>query len=168
MNGQWMVQDEGPTPGLVMVNFDDEGDHYEGVAYFAPKNSLLPVVIAPIFTEHKDRTFQLKIPVILSYNPRTHLIDSWDNVKELYGDVNFPTEANIQVGWNEQSLSINWKTNAGTTGSFVFPRSKADRPSELVAIPTIKDWDDFKKYLSTVEGSRLLFRGQNGTWRLRT
>jgi hypothetical protein len=64
MNGQWMVQDTGPTPGLVMVNFDDEGDHYEGVASFAPANKQLPVVVAPIITKDKNRTFQLKISAV--------------------------------------------------------------------------------------------------------
>jgi len=168
MNGQWIVQDTGTTPGLIMVNLDDEGDHYEGIASFAHTESKLPVIVAHIITTDKNRTFQINIPIILSYNPRTRLIDSWDNVKEFYGDVNFPSEADVQGEWDEQGLILNWKTNVGTEGNFVLPKSKADLPSECVAIPTINDWNGFKKYVSEAEGSRFLFRGQGYTWRLRT
>ena len=68
--------------------------------------------------------------------------------------------------WNDDTLSLSWKTDIGLSGNCTLPRSKADQPSELV--PLEKEWESFKTHVNSLEGRRYLFRGQNKPWRLRT
>ncbi|HVP47860.1 MAG TPA: FRG domain-containing protein [Bryobacteraceae bacterium] len=46
------------------------------------------------------------------------------------------------------------------------PRSKADKPSEL--LPLNQQWQEYKEHVAGLEHRRYLFRGQNRPWRLRT
>ena len=64
MNGQWMGQYTGSNSGSIIVNLDDIGEHYEGVAFLIDANSSLPITVAVLKTSDKARTFQFKTPAI--------------------------------------------------------------------------------------------------------
>ena len=167
MNGQWMGQYIGSNSGSIIVNLDDMGEHYEGVAFLLDTNSQLPVTVAMLKTSDKARTFQFKTPAILSINPRTSFIDTWDNVKQFFPQMFFPKEAKVRGEWNESELIFSCSTDIGTTASATLPKSKADKPSEQV--PLTLDWNGCKVHFSKLAGSRrYLFRGQNEPRRLRT
>lgn len=167
MNGQWMGQYTGSNSGSIIVNLDDMGEHYEGIAFLIDTNNQLPVTVAMLKTSDKARTFQFKTPAILSINRQTQLIDTWDNVKRFFpAEMVFPKEAEVRGEWNEERLVFNCSTDIKTTASATLPISKANAPSEC--IPVIKDWDGYKDYVSNLEGRRYLFRGQNEPRRLRT
>src|SRR5712692_8046206 len=166
MNGQWIAEYTGSNSGSIIVNLDDMGDCYEGVAFLVDKNHKLPALTAGIKTSDKTRTFQFKTPAIFPINPCTRLVDSWDEVKKFYPEAIIPDQAEVSGDWNEERLVLSWTTNIGTTGSATLPKSKADAPSEY--IPITRDWNGFKEYVARLEGRRYLFRGQNAPWRLRT
>ena len=166
MHGQWVGQYVGSNSGLIIVNLDDMGDHYEGVAFLIDANNKLPSTRAVLRTNDKAGTFQFTTSLIFPINPRTRFFDSWDNVKQFYPEVILPKEAKIQGTWNDKELTLNWTTDIGTTGSTTLPKNKADMPSEC--IPLVKDWSNYKDHISDLEGRRYLFRGQSAPWRLRT
>ena len=78
-----------------------------------------------------------------------------------------PKEAEVEYEWDDKQLSIKWKTDVGTFGSAEIPRSEAEQPSTSEPL-TIKTWKEFKEYVAALEPYRYIFRGQPGTWRLRT
>ncbi len=168
MNGQWMGQYAGSNTGSIIVNMDDRDDHYEGMAFLIDSNSKLPAIAASVKTNDKARTIQLKTSTIRSINPHTLFIDSWESVKEFYPDVTFPNEADVKGDWNEERLILNWATNIGTSGWATLPKSKAGTPSENIPLVKITDWESYKRYVSSLESRRYLFRGQNEPRRLRT
>ena len=166
MNGQWMGQYTGSSPGSIIVNLDDMGDHYEGSAFLINTDKQLPGVVAVLKTNDKTRNFKFKTSIIFAIDPRTNLINTWDNVKQLYPGVIFSKEAEVSGDWDEKRLVLSWSTNQGITGSATLPKSKAGKPSEQK--PLIHGWDHYKKHVSSLESRRYLFRGQNAPWRLRT
>ena len=170
MNGQWLGEVTGTNPGTIMVNFDDMGDHYQGIAFLIDNNGQLPIVVAFLKTTDKARSFRFKTLGIHSINPKTGLIDIWDNVKGNFPNVNFPKEAEVEGDWDEERLKVKWSTDIGTSGSTTaqLPKSKANVPSEYTPIPDVTDWESYKGYVSKLEGRKFLFRGQSMPWRLRT
>jgi len=151
---------------MLIVNVDDRGTFYQGVAYLHDGNPALPGITALFRTPNKERHFQTRTDAIAAINPETGLADVWDKVKERYPGASLSTYADVTGSWDDASLTLAWTTDIGLNGTCVLPRSKADQPSTLV--PVAKGWDDYKTYAASLEGRRHLFRGQNKPWRLRT
>ncbi len=166
MNGQWIGRYTGSSEGMVIVNIDDRGTYYEGVAYLHEDDLAIPGTAASFKTRNKDHAFQVRTGIILPINPRTGLVDDWESIKLLYPNAGISNYADVTGSWDETSLTLNWTTDARINGTCVLPRSKAGQPSELVALE--KGWDEYKAYVAGLEGQRHLFRGQNNPWRLRT
>lgn len=174
MNGQWIGRYTGSNSGLAIINIDDAGDHYEGMAYLHDDNTGLPSIAAAFTTRDKNKLFQFKTNNILPVNPTTGMPDSWDNVKRHYEGVNlFFGFVDVKGEWNNETLSLTWTTEFGNIGSCILPKSKAELPSEYKAISEGHDWNTYKqyindKYISDLENRRFIFRGQSHSWRLRT
>lgn len=167
MNGQWIGEYTGTNNGLIILNVDDRHDHFEGVGYLLDSNSNLPHMAVYCKTNDKDNPFDFHTTAILPVHPVTHVADIWDNVKTLYPpDTTIPGSAHIQGSWDQDTVKMNWTTDIATAGSCVLPKSKADQPSEY--LPLVSDWIGYKRYVGSIEGRRLLFRGQNNPRRLRT
>jgi len=62
MRGQWLGRYKGNTDGVVTVELDDIGDHYEGMAYIYPGNpAMYPPIAGAITTVDKSTKFTLQI-----------------------------------------------------------------------------------------------------------
>lgn len=166
MNGQWMGQYSGSSTGSLIVNIDDMGNYYEGVAFLVDTNNKLPTTLVHLKTSDKAKDFQFKTSVILPIDPRTRFAYPWDKVKEVFPGVSFSKEAEVRGNWDEKRLIVNWTTDIGVAGSATLPKSKSGELSEYV--PVLKNWDSYKDYVSKLESRRYLFRGQKAPWRLRT
>ncbi|MFA5293403.1 MAG: FRG domain-containing protein [Phycisphaerae bacterium] len=167
MNGQWIGKHGGTNSGSIIVNCDDRGDYYEGVAYIGDSIYSLPSLAAVFKTNNRDNDFKFRTQVIMPINRLTGGVDSWENCKKLYADDTIlPKYADVKGCWDSESLTLEWTTDIGTGGFSKLPKTNADKPSEYNPINT--DWIGFKEFVSTLEGRRLLFRGQNKPWRLRT
>jgi hypothetical protein len=167
MRGQWIGKAEGSNEGQIVVNVDELSSYFQGVAYLNEANILLPNVAAFFRTTDKAKEFSFRAN-IWPVNPQTGLSDQWENIKHLFGANVFMSKfADVVGGFGDEFLKLSWTTEAGNKGSCVLPRSKADKPSELVP-ESISGWKEYKDYVSQLEGRRFLFRGQRKQWRLRT
>jgi hypothetical protein len=167
MQGQWIGSYTGSSSGTIIVNIDERASYYQGVAYVNESNIALPSVAGFFRTKYKKRNFKFRTDLILPIHPFTGNTDSWENVKRFYSkEVTISEYADIKGSWDDEFLSLSWKTKLGTVGSCRLPRSKAGQPSELV--PLDKKWRSYKTYVAALEGRRFLFRGQTKPWRLRT
>jgi FRG domain len=164
MNGQWLGTFDG---GTIIVNIDERDLYYQGVAYVLESDKNIPSVAVFFRTSNKDVSFHFRTDSIQAIDPTLGFVSAWENVKP-----HFPSDATIykyvdvEGSWDRDHLTLSWKTDSGLTGGCVLPRSGADKPSEIV--PLNQDWGAYKGYVSSLNPRRYLFRGQNGTWRLRT
>lgn len=167
MKGQWIGNYTGTSEGTIIVNIDERLSYYQGVTYLHQKNKTLPSAAASFRTHNKDKNFQFCTDVILPIDPLSGIVASWDSVKSHYPEnITFSKHADVTGSLGSESLTLSWTTDIGARGICVLPRSGADEPSELVALN--KEWRAFKEYVTSLEGRRYLFRGQNKPWRLRT
>ncbi|MGA9038982.1 MAG: FRG domain-containing protein [Terriglobales bacterium] len=167
MNGQWFGSFSGLTTGSIIVNIDERQEHYEGTAVLIEDDPMLPYSVASFQTTDKEPKFQFRAGPILALDPGTGNGLSLDELKQRFGkDEAFSKYADVAGTMDRESLTLAWRTDTGVDGKCVLPRSKADQPSELV--PLEKNWAEFMEYVSSLKGSRYLFRGQNEPWRLRT
>lgn len=167
MKGQWIGEYVGSSGGSIIINIDERTSYFEGVAYLNESNKSLPSTAAFFNTQDKGNKFQFRTNWISPINPSTGVTDSLENVMKFYDkEVVIPKYADITGTWDEEYLTLSWTSDTSTNGACTLPRSKATQPSELV--PIISDWDGFRASIAKMEGRRLLFRGQNQPWRLRT
>jgi hypothetical protein len=167
MNGQWIGTYDGATSGALHINIDEGESTFAGVAYLFTNTPELPPSVAYFETPNKDQNFSFRTNLIQAIDRDTFRAVPWDSVKSKYGnDVMFSTYADITGTWDQNSLELNWTTDTGVTGHCKLCRSQADRSSALV--PLNLDWNRYKEYVTHLASKRPLFRGQNGTWRLRT
>lgn len=166
MKGQWIGEYKGTSTGQVIINIDERSSYFQGVAYLNESNSEIPNTAAFFRTPEKERKFKFRTDAIVPINPFTGNTDSWENLKKHFRDNAISEFADAQGEWNESELILSWVTELGVSGECKLKRSRAGEPSELVSLE--KDWDSYKEYVSSLEGHRFLFRGQNEPWRLRT
>ena len=166
MNGQWIGSYKGANAGTIILNIDDRGSYFEGVAYLNESNSTLPSTAAMFVTENKAHDFKFKTIALFPINPSTGFPDSWESLKASFPNVAVPHEAECYGHWDEEKLKISWKTDIETFGNAEIPRSTSDTPSEVA--PKVMSWNEYKQHVLSFEGRRYIFRGQNVAKRLRT
>ena len=165
IGGQWIGTYSGTNNGSIVVDIDEMRDRYVGVARLADANSGLPPSIA--FFETSSKRLPTKFSAnIRPLDPRTGQASTAELLKETFPDVIFPTSAEVRFSLTADRLNIDWKTEIGTHSSATLPRSQAAKPSKYPKLEM--SWDDFHRYVSTLEFRRFIFRGQNRPWRLRT
>ena len=169
MNGQWIGEYKGSNNGVITLNMDDLGTHFEGIAYLLDSNGNLPTIACFLSTKSKAKNFKFKVKFINVINPATGNIDTWNNVKSIFhSEIKFPSTAKIEGSWDDKHLKIKWETDIGTHGNTTLLKSKAEKPSEYKPVVTIKNWEQFKNYVTGLKTREFLFRGQSQPWRLRT
>jgi FRG domain len=169
MNGQWFGNYTGSTDGMIIMNVDERENKYQGVAYLLPNDyNNLPGTAAFFETANKDTSrFEFRTNSIFPIDPSTYSNGLWDKVKTHFPQVTgFSKHADVVGSLDGEFLRLSWKTELDATGQCALPRSRADAPSDLIAMD--KDWAGFKEYVATLKGRRFLFRGQERPWRLRT
>jgi len=167
MKGQWIGTYTGSSTGRIVVNIDELATGFQGVAYLTESNSALPNTAVSFRTPDKANEFKVRTDALLPLDPSSGLPAPWESVRSKFADnVSMPEYADVTGAYANDALSLSWTTDIGTAGNCVLPKSMADRPSELV--PLNKNWATFRDYVAGLEGRRLLFRGQNAPWRLRT
>lgn len=165
MQGQWLGTYTGTSTGAIMVNIDERESCYQGTAYLVEDNPIGFVPAASFKTTDKNSNFTFRTDPIRPVSELGLFLD-WEQVKKAFPGHNFSQYADVTGSWDAGSLKLQWSTDIGAKGTCTLPRSRASQSSELVAVE--KDWDSYKKHVTTLDLKRPLFRGQRGTWRLQT
>jgi hypothetical protein len=167
MHGQWIGKYEGSTGGHIILNVDELEECYAGVAYLHPNDTGLPRVAATLVTPDKKSPFKLRTNDLYAFEPNGLDPVRWEKAKEHFpADMIFSSYADVEGSWNEDALTLDWKSDLGATGHALLPRSKASKPSDLT--PNVVSWNEFKSQLDKLQERALIFRGQSQPWRLRT
>lgn len=168
MNGQWIGRYSGTNSGQLVVDLDDRGTHYEGIACAYDDDPLLPGTFVYVKTADKQPTFQARL-ALLPIDPRTGEPNDWANLQALFPQgVNVPKHASISLNVQDDVLKVEWKTDIDTAGSAEIRRTKANAPTEYQPLSDVRSWEDFKAFVTGLEHRRFIFRGQQQPLRVRT
>ncbi len=168
MRGQWLGRYNGNTSGAVVVELDDLGDHYDGVAFVYPDDIRYPPLFAPVEMPGKEHHASLNLQ-ISPIDVQRAVVTNWDAIKANYPDVTL--ERFLQTEWELKDglLNVGWEFPPGIKGAAVLRRGEADKPSTRASSEKVKSWAEFKEYDVTLEPNRHVFRGhESSIWRLRT
>ena len=167
MKGQWIGRYQGTNNGLILVDIDDCGDHFEGRAHLYDDDPELTGQIVIIETKDRQTRHNLELQ-IMHTNLQTGEILTFDQFNEISKDVNLPGTATVKIDLKPRALHISWVTSVGTSSKASLERSKSESKSEYRAERQFRSWEKFKKFAFSLESSRYIFRGQAQPWRLRT
>lgn len=101
-------------------------------------------------------------------DPQSGFATDWEKLAGKFPGVTYGKTADIKIKLNGPSLEVEWKTDIGTTGRASISASKADSPTEYVPLSNVKNWAEFKAFVSGLEHRKYIFRGQRKAQRLRT
>lgn len=168
MNGQWAGRYAGTNSGLLVIDLDDMGTHYQGIACAYDDDLSFPSTF--VFIKTRDKTASVKDWFELQpIHPYTGLPSKWAEVKKLFqSEVIFPEYADVELDVIDDIMRISWNSNIGTSGSTSIERTKASNSSEYSPLSEVVTWNDFKNYVRELEHRRYIFRGQARRLHLRT
>jgi hypothetical protein len=171
VRGQWLGSYRGNTNGVVTIEMDDLGSHYEGMAYVYPENpALYPPVAGFVATTDKSPKFAVQINVDVIDLQRGILV-SRAAAKQHYPNVTLDPvlDAVFSCDAKNNVLEIDFNSKSGGAGNAHLRRSDGSALPERRPLAKITNWAAFKEYALTLNPNRYVFRGQeSNTWRLRT
>jgi hypothetical protein len=146
---------------------DDVGTSYAGVV-FAYDANIGPPTFAQVEIP-KDKTI-FSVPVGLEHLERgTGLLLSPQNWAQKFPGVVMATHADTEWEVTTTQILLKWRTNIGTNGDGWMVKAEGQTPSDLIPLSNTRTWEEFKKFVLTLEPYRFVFRGhEKSTWRLRT
>jgi FRG domain len=168
MNGQWTGTYSGTNTGRLVADLDDIGTSYAGVAFAYDSNVSYPRTFA--YVELPKQQCRFTQPVVLQPVERgTGQFVTKDQLAQRFPGVQVPEHANTEWEITPKEISLSCRTNIGTNGVGKMVKSEGASPSTLKARADVRSWEDFKKFVLTLEPYRFAFRGHGkNTWRLRT
>lgn len=166
MRGQWLGPYKGSNEGTILLDLDEHESFYEGYAFVVDSNSSLPGSFAYIRTPSKNSRMTLDLQLEPAFADGT-LIRA-DQIPILFPNVKMSKKANVKIEHKGDSLQLDWTTDNGANGSATLPKSRAKEPSDYLPHPDVRNWADFKEFVSGLEFRRHIFRGQQEVQRLRT
>lgn len=165
MKGQWLGKTTGDIEGRSIINIDDLGKYYAGVAYVLPDNEKLP--ISAVFFQTKDKNAKNDFKAYITpIDPRTGLPCMWKDIEKFYPGITHSKEADVTVRFKENELNLKAKTDIGIKIESNIIKKPFTPFSDLKG--DIKSWEEYKRFVSTLSGQKNLFRGQRKRWKLRT
>ena len=171
MRGQWLGSYKGNTNGVVTIELDDLGDHYEGMAFIYPADpAIFPPIAGAVTTADKSPKFAVQIRTDVIDLQRGFLV-GWEAVKHNYPKITL--DPTIDTIWScdmkNNVLEIDFTSKSSGSGKAHLARSDGSRPSERKPVTKINSWAAFKDYALSLDPNRYVFRGQESSaWRLRT
>ncbi len=166
MRGQWLGRYGGSNEGQIIINLDDRGSFYQGVAYLVTDNGEMPSS-AGFFRVEKDKNnLRTVTDYILPINPATGTTGDWSQLKQAYPDIDLAKSAEISGSFSGNKLKLKAITDLGSEITAELKREPKNSKSKLKADKL--DWKGYKKLVEEFAPSRFLYRGQEQSWKLRT
>jgi len=141
LRGQWVAKYSGSNAGTGVVDIDEFDDHFAGTAVAWDDNPALPNSLVRFRTLSKSTVQHLTtLPVThLDAAGNTLFTDSINRLK--INNIVLPSTVDIDFHLNGSTLSIQWSSSIGTSGSAIATavKTRGGLPSDL--IPTrVQGW----------------------------
>lgn len=168
MHGQWIGTITGTNNGLMMLDLDDAGSHWEGHVFTFDNDPSLPGIVAHLKTENKNVHQNLVTEGINAIHPQFPILLDRTQLSSLLPSVVIPSSLRVSIRFGKQSLNARWISDIGTEGTVRAALSAADKRSSLRPRWDVKTWRQFRDLALSLDSRRYIFRGQDCQKRLRT
>ena len=166
-SGQWTGWNLGTNEGAVIIDLDRLERDVTGHFYLYEKAG----DVAGTVGEIKFSNGSLPESVVVQVRPFHGLLGrelSQDEFHQEFQGFEFPSFTKIGFSQIGRNISATWESTIGTAGTVVLTRGNEREASLVAPEPNVSDWDSFKKRVKEWEHEEFVFRGQPGTWPLRT
>jgi hypothetical protein len=152
LNGQWIAPYTGSNSGLVVVDIDEVGDHFEGTACAWDSNPDYPSSMIRFRTKDKSSVQHLENVSVNPVDRTGAFLSEADMAQYTAKGLSFPATTDVDFDLVGNKLSLKWTTAVGTFGSASATASKthAGKGSDLIPL-SVKNWDQFKIYVNKLE-----------------
>ncbi len=110
MKEQWIGRIKGDIQGQIIINIDDLGKNYGGVAFVLPDKKELPASAAFFQTQDKKAENNLNAQ-IMPIDPQTSLPCLWKDIQNLYPGITHSSEAAVNIHFEGNELHLKAKTD---------------------------------------------------------
>jgi hypothetical protein len=165
MEGQWIGSLEGEVPGFVVLDLDDRGDRYTGVAIFRPLEQGVPSTIAYIDTLTKAGRYELTAQIGPIDDVTKQPMDM-DALAHSYPNVLHDRVAAVTMEPHGDELHVSYRTSVSSAAGML-RQFKVEPISSYQADETLT-WETFKARISLLDPRHYVYRGQSSPWSLRT
>jgi hypothetical protein len=167
IDGQWLGKFSGTNKGHVTLNLEIINNIYSGIVVLVDDaHDVNPWLLATVKIEIINGAIIGKLSGFCALDTQTYLPVEWQTIAHFYSNITLPSDGSLNGELNGNQFKGQWKTNIGTYGDFLLDLSEADCRSSRES--TTMTWDEFKKFTSTLDKTKYIFRGQSKPWRLRT
>lgn len=161
MNGQWVDQYFGNRQGTVILNLDDLGDSYAGYAIFLDRDPNFPGRLTFVTSLMKE-SFKANRSQVFTFDQSTGA-----KITDGLNDSNlFPEFVSTNFQFSSANKNLSWDTQTDAFRVINFRQLESEWQSEYRSEQM--SWDEFKTLVQSIDLDRNVFRGQSGSWRLRT
>jgi hypothetical protein len=136
LNGQWIARYSGTNTGLLIAEFDDCGDHYEGTGVLFDDRQELPNSSVSIRTPSKATTGRIDGVSIRALDKFGNFMDKTSIDRFKSNGFDYPEKANIEFELKGEELSLEWTTDIQNLWKSIFTK---DQRREAVRNRSIAD-----------------------------
>ena len=165
MNGQYIGPVGGDVPALGVLEFDDDGEFLDGIAYHFPDDKGVPAVAAHIRIPKREGEHDLRDVALTAVHPEMGVWMSPEELAQRFPDYTIAPVGDLLLNVEGESIAFAYSTGI-TKGSGQLLLSHAALPSTLEA--QVVTWDEFRNSAVKSDPRNHVFRGQCSQHRLRT
>lgn len=148
---QWLGEDKGTNPGSLWLELDKVQGRIEGIGIrMEALDSIAGTLVFVLLQDHAEtqsievQTIPLDTHLGQTLNP--------DEAFKRFPDSIPARKATITVRLSDNgAMLVRWKSDIGTEGTATLRKSTVAETSQIVAHPTVNDWETFKTVV--VKGS---------------
>lgn len=164
VSGQWTGQLAGDTPGLGVLELEQEGGQINGTAYFYPyDHQVVPALVRFSFAPPLSNQHFTDLPVH-PLAPELGAVITREQMAALYPLSDVSASASLTLSFTAEGVFVTF--NTALVCGFGNLTQGHTQPSRLTPIPMT--WEQFKGQVTSWDKKRFVYRGQAQPWRLRT
>ena len=166
VKGQWLGRIEGTNTGSVTLNLDEQSNSHKGIAYVWDDNPQLISYSLNVELNAADGSISGTAIPFAPIDLNTRQLCDWPSFVAQHPNLAVPNRIDISGKVSQGSLDFEWRSEIETIGSAHLKKGDADQPSHYATTPL--NWANYKAMVLSLDENDFIFRGQAGTWRLRT
>lgn len=173
LNGQWLGAQwfgpmEGEEIGVITLNIEVINDQYKGRLIMASRIADIPSFVTDITLTQDNNVVNGDLYIFKPIDAMTSTYLDETRFKTSYPNRSIPKHGILSAHISNSTLIGNYVVDGLAKYSFSLQRSQANKKS-VYATTRIKSWKKFTKLVEQYnKENKYIFRGQPGSWRLRT
>lgn len=165
MKGQWLGRTTTGDQGFIVLNIDDIGSNWQGVAYLLPDD--VTYVPSGCFFSIIPKSHEFSFSALINpVDRRSGMVTTWDRIPLKNPEGPRSTTVEVSGHLEGDNITLKARTNIGVVIEGQVARLPPSDVSTVEA--TTKAWPEYKTDVALLSNKNMLYRGQERNWKLRT